>query len=227
VSEKTPIRVVVFDLDDTLFSEAQYVRCGYQAVAECLTGPKYNKKKVFQMLWKVFERGPRNRVFNNVLEQMGQGVSESQIAALISVYRSHRPNIQLEPEMMGVLAELRKTCKLGLITDGYLPAQRYKVEALRLEQWLDHIIYTEELGRTFWKPAAKAFELMAEHFACGHAECVYVADNIVKDFIAPNRLGWLTVQIQRPDRIHGDVKPPAGGRPKKIITKIEDLKALL
>jgi putative hydrolase of the HAD superfamily len=227
VAQKMPIRAIVFDLDDTLFSEADYVRSGYQAVAECLTGPKYNKKKVFQMLWEAFERGPRDRVFNNVLEQMGQGVSETQVAALVGVYRSHRPNIRLEPEVIGVLTELRKTYKLGLITDGYLPAQRYKVEALRLEQLLDHIIYTEELGRAFWKPAARAFELMAEHFGCDPAACVYVADNVVKDFIAPNRLGWRTVQCKRPDRVHGDTKPPAGGRPKKIITKIEDLKELL
>jgi putative hydrolase of the HAD superfamily len=221
------ISVVVFDLDDTLYPEVEYIRSGYLATAEYLTGPGYDKKKVFRMLWEAFERGPRDRVFNTALELMGLGASESQIAAMVGVYRSHRPNIRLDEATRQVLAELRKEYKLGLITDGYLPAQRYKVAALRLETILDPIVYTEELGRQYWKPSPRAFELMATTIGCDYSECAYVADNIRKDFIAPNQLGWLTIQLIHPDRIHGDDPPPPDGKPHRVIDNIRKLPAAL
>ena len=52
--------------------------------------------------------------------------------------------------------------------------------------------------------AARAVE---RRLGLSGAELVYVADNAAKDFLAPRRLGWATVQIRRPGALHAG--PPA------------------
>ena len=75
------IKYVLFDLDDTLYPEIQYVCSGFRAVAAFLhqnrtaADPEY----IFQLLWHTFENGPRNRVFNLVLEQLHIKIDSSVI----------------------------------------------------------------------------------------------------------------------------------------------------
>ena len=57
------------------------------------------------------------------------------------------------------------------------------------------------------------------------AQCVYVGDNPEKDFIAPNKLGFKTIQIVRPRGVHCKKQPPEGGRPGQIIGSISQLPA--
>jgi putative hydrolase of the HAD superfamily len=40
---------------------------------------------------------------------------------------------------------------------------------------------------------------------CAPEQCVYIADNPIKDFISPNRLGWRTIRIRRSGGIHADL----------------------
>ncbi len=60
-----------------------------------------------------------------------------------------------------------------------------------------------------------------------HAECVYVADNPAKDFVAPNQLGWLTIRIVRPDGIYRNETAPQGGDPQFTVTTLADLEDCL
>ena len=176
------------------------------------------------MLLRAFEADPRDRVFNTVLKQLGRTDDPQVVAELVGLYRCHRPTLRLEPRVRNALEKLRQKFKLGLITDGYLPTQQLKVEALQLENTFGHIIYTEELGREFWKPSPRPFELMAETLGCGHSQCVYIADNPAKDFVAPNQLGWFTIQLLRHDRIPRDMVPATHGQAH---TKIENITELL
>ncbi len=221
------VRAIVFDLDDTLYPEVQYVRSGFRVAAQRLAGSDCDAERVFDLLWQTFENGPRDRVFNTVLEQLGESDDPQVIAELVGLYRCHRPSLQLEPAVRGMLEQLHIKYKLGLITDGFLPAQKLKVETLQLDGIFDHIIYTEELGREFWKPSPKAFEMMSEAMNCSGQECVYIADNPSKDFIAPNQLGWQSVQVQRADRIHTDVATVAGGGPRIVIDDVTRLSEVL
>jgi len=217
------IAALIFDLDDTLYPELQYVRSGFQVVAARLADDQHDRDTIGKMLWQTFQTGPRDRVFNTVLQQLNRADEPQVIDELVGVYRCHRPQLQLEFEVQALLAKLKRNYKLGLITDGFLPTQQLKVEALSLEHFFDHIIYTEQLGRQFWKPSPKAFELMAQTLDLNHSQCAYIADNPAKDFIAPNQLGWHTIQLLRPDRVHADTVPPAGGQPQQTINDLNEL----
>ena len=217
----------MFDLDDTLYPEVSYVRSGFRAVAQELAGTRHDEEKVFGLLWGEFEQGDRRRVFNEVLQQLQLEDNEQVIGDLVSVYRNHRPKLELDKQVRQTLSELKGKFKLGLITDGFMPAQQLKVEALGLEEFFEKIIYTELLGRQFWKPAKKSFEMMSEALACKESQCVYVADNISKDFVGPNLLGWRTVQVKLPESVHRECTAAPGGQAEIAIESISELPELL
>jgi len=217
------IRAVVFDLDDTLYPEVEYVRSGYRVVAAALAGEKLDQNQIYDLLWREFESGDRRRVFNAVLRHIGKEDSPEEIARLIEIYRQHQPELTLDRDVREILKTLKSQFKLGLVTDGFLPAQKLKVQALDLASHFDAICYTEELGREYWKPATKAFEMMSCTLQCDPQHCVYVADNPAKDFIAPNQLGWQSIQLQCDWQIHKDKTAPPGGRAQATIRRLNTL----
>lgn len=115
------------------------------------------------------------------------------------------------------------------MTDGYLPTQRLKVQALGIEGYFAAIVYTEELGRQFWKPSPRGFERLMELLKARPEQMVYVADNETKDFIAPNQLGMLTIQLLRPRGRYGRAANPPlpNTAPKLRIDRIDKLIGLL
>ncbi len=223
------INTVIFDLDDTLYDEIDYCRSGFAAVADFLhtANPFISKQSFFDELWSQFQNNNRTRTFNAALESLNLPCDEGLIQQFITVYRDHTPNITLPAESKKVLEQLRDSYKLALLTDGFLPAQRLKVEALGIEQYFSLIIYTEELGRDFWKPSPAGFERILQQFHAPASQTVYVADNAAKDFIAPNRLGMSTIQIIRPNRIHTDLPPGSKAAPHHTITAVSQLVPML
>jgi len=198
------ITTVVFDLDDTLYDEIDYCRSGFAAVSEHLSrlSDTHASSQVFRVLWRHFTAGNRTRAFNAALDELGIACDEDRIRQLVDVYRTHVPTITLPPETRSTLDELRRTHTLALLTDGFLPAQKLKVRALGIEDDFQAIVYTEELGREFWKPSPRGFERLIKVLNIAASETAYVGDNEIKDFIAPNRLGFTTIQILRPARLH-------------------------
>ena len=213
------IRAAVFDLDDTLFRERDYVRGGYAAVAAHLAGfDAALAGRMAAWMWRQFEAGRRGDVFDRLGEAFDLGLTPERVAALVEVYRRHEPSIRPcrgVPELLGRLREAG--LRLGLLSDGYLPAQELKLAATGLEGCFDEVVFTERLGRESWKPSPRGFELIRRRLSVPHVDCCYVADNPAKDFLAPNRLGWLTVQWRRPGQVHADSPAPEHGRPQRVI----------
>ena len=223
------ITAVVFDLDDTLYDEIDYCRSGFTVAAEYLAQKltSADAVRIFDALWNQFAAGNRTRTFNGALEQLQIDYDDNLIEKLIQLYRSHEPDITLPEDSRDVLEQLTGKYTLGLLTDGFLPAQKLKVHALGVEKYFKSIIYTEQLGRQFWKPAPEGFLKLLEELNEKPQNTAYVADNPKKDFIAPNKLGSATIQLTRPARIHTGTPDQSYAAPKHIIGKINELPALL
>jgi putative hydrolase of the HAD superfamily len=122
---------------------------------------------------------------------------------------------------------LQKNYKLGVVTDGYLPAQEYKIQALGIQKYFGSIIYTEKIGREFWKPSPRGFEKLLKEMEIAPKQAVYVADNYEKDFIAPNKMGFQTIRIMRPNGIHTSPAASEDAMAKYEINSLTQLPALL
>ena len=215
------IRAVVFDLDDTLYLERHYVRSGFSAVGGFLREKLSRRpgRGTFEdWMWRRFLAGRREKMFDALSRRFRLGLGRRGVAELVEVYRGHCPAIRPCRGVEELLAELRrKRLRLGLLTDGFLPAQRIKLRALALERHFHAAVFTERLGRGAWKPSPRGFELIHSKLSVPHAACAYVADNPAKDFLPANRLAWLTVQWRRRGQIHADNLAPQGGRPQRVV----------
>lgn len=199
------IEVVIFDLDDTLYSEKEYIKSGYKAVSRLL--PQINDAE--GKLWKAFEE--RKCAFDVVL--LSEGILTEKLRKLcVEEYRSHKPNIHLYDGVAEMLKKLQSQGrKIGIITDGRPEGQRAKIEVLHLEKYVDYIIITDELGGIeYRKPCNKAFQLIREKMEerslqkIPYSKICYVGDNIKKDFIAPDKLGMQTVWFRNKDGLYFD-----------------------
>jgi putative hydrolase of the HAD superfamily len=223
------ITTVVFDLDDTLYDELDYCRSGFRAVAESVADlpDAPSAKHVFDSLWRQFSAGNRTKTFDAALDDLGISYDEKIIQKMIKTYRSHKPKIKLPADSARVLRQLSRKYTLALLTDGFLPAQQLKVQALKIEKYFKCIIYTEQLGRKYWKPSTVGFEKLMQALNAKPQDIAYVADNQMKDFIAPNKLGFLTIQITRPARIHTSTSDAPNASAQHVICKITRLPTLL
>lgn len=191
---KSDIKGVIFDLDDTLFSEKEYVKSGYKSVANYLGDSSYAEH-----LWRFFEEG--KAAIDELLKELNR---ETEKQKVLDVYRSHIPDIHLYDGVTDLLDTLRqKGIKIGIITDGRPEGQRNKIKALGLDALVDNIIVTDELGGTqFRKPCDIAFRIMQNTWKLPASQIVYVGDNPSKDFQAPQQLGMRSRMIINPDGVY-------------------------
>jgi len=223
------ITTVVFDLDDTLYDEIEYCKSGFRAIADFLAeSPNSSSvERIYEALWKECIAGNRKKTFNAAFDKLGISYDDKLIEELVNVYRSHIPNLTLPQDSRDVLCGLRTKYTLALLTDGFLPGQKLKVQSLEIEEFFKCIVYTEQLGREFWKPSPASFEKIIEILNVKPENMAYIADNEKKDFIAPNKLGFSTVQLIRPARLHTSVSTEPYAKAQHVIYKISQLPTLL
>ena len=205
-----PPTLVAFDLDDTLYKEIDFLKSAYREIAlRAAHDDRRMADKAFGMMLQAYKDG--DNAFLRLNELLG---TETPISEYLAMYRAHRPDIHLTPEIRETLEELKAAgIVIALITDGRSVQQRNKIAALGLNRWIadEDIVISEEIGSE--KPSEANYRrLMELHPDAGRF--VYVGDNPAKDFIAPNRLGWSTVcLLDTGENIHpqrlADVPPLA------------------
>lgn len=193
------MKVVCFDLDDTLYKEIDYLKSAYREIASyaadycrgCSDSPIILSVKAYEAMLLAYKEG--QNAFERLNAFLGINLPISQY---LQIYRMHKPNIRLSESVVSVLNLLKSSeCIIGLITDGRSVQQRNKMEALGLNRWImdEDIVISEEFGSE--KPTSANYE----YFMKRYPECdefIYIGDNLKKDFIAPNALRWLTVCLK-------------------------------
>lgn len=197
------LSAVIFDLDDTLYSEKMYVRSGFRAIAQMLP----DIQNVEERLWTFFQQ--KKIAINELLIEENLFSKELEMKCL-EAYRNNTPILTLYPDVKETLSAIKNKKKfLGMITDGRPNGQRAKINALGIEGLFDKIIITDELGGIeYRKPSPAAFELMQKELSLKMSNSVpfnrmcYVGDNVNKDFIAPVQLGMQTFFFHNPDGLY-------------------------
>ena len=193
-----PIRAVVFDMDDTLYDEMMFVRSGFQSVARYL-GIRFDleEQKIYQIMLERLNSDGRGKIFDSVLK-LHNIYSPRLVEELIEVYRTHTPKISLYSDVVETLERLRvEQLKIGIITDGLHSVQKTKVRALKLQDLVDFIIYTDELGSGYEKPHPAAFLRAIEILNCEPTDILYVGNNPEKDISGANSVGMESAHLCR------------------------------
>ena len=223
------MRVICFDLDDTLYKEIDYLKSAYREIAEYAAGHCEGCSdcvgilaiKAYNRMLDAYREGM------NAFEELNKFLGlELPISDFLYIYRTHKPKIALTEYVEQTLDALKaEGVRIGLITDGRSVQQRNKIEALGLGKWIEeeNIVISEEFGSE--KPNIANYEYFMRRYPECH-DFTYVGDNLKKDFIAPNALGWHTICLKDDGRnIHrqevDDIEE--GMMPKRWIEKLEEV----
>ena len=215
--------VLVFDLDDTLYAEIDYVRSGLRALEQWLLA-LYPERPVAAAFAPLHAGGARFAL-GPLLERLE--LPPSMETQLLWAYRSHRPTIALRAGVADWLtARGDDFLALAVLTDGRSLTQRAKLAALGLGHLPAYV--SEEWGGAD-KPDPRRFEAIARRWPA--ARYVYVGDNVGKDFVAPRALGWVSVGLRDDGRnVHprmDDAALLAGRAPDVWIRRIGELDDVL
>lgn len=173
-------KTIVFDLDDTLVKEIDFLKSAFFEIASVIENEGYSLYQ--QMMVWYFDK-------ENVFQNLVSLYPDLSIDSLKSSYRKHLPNFEHYKYIKDFLNELKqKGYKLGLITDGFSITQRNKITSLGVGDLFDLIIISEEFGTE--KPHEENYSAFHQFNSDAY---YYVGDNLKKDFVTPNKLGWVTI----------------------------------
>ncbi len=185
--------VIVFDLDDTLYDEIDFVKSGFKEVSNFL-----GNEKLYDFMWESFFKHGSGKIFDMVIDNFG--LKDVTINKLVEVYKFHYPNIKLPRESVTLL-DLLKNQYISLITDGHYITQKNKFEALKLGDFIKNPIFTDCYNTT--KFYSKPFEMVEQRFPSD--KYLYIGDNPLKDFSHPKQLGWSTIRFRNCVGIYKDL----------------------
>ena len=202
-------KAVVFDMDDTLYLEHEYVLSGFRHIAGLVAeSARSSPDEIFVFLNAMAEKSEhRGRILDTLVEAYPSLGLAWSVSRLVEEYRCHIPRIGFLRGAASMLSELRRAgAHLAVITDGASQSQHRKAGALELAGRIDLLIVTDDQGIEYRKPNPYAYRRVSETFGCDPDACVYVGDNPAKDFLAPRELGWKTIRIRFPKQLHAKVE---------------------
>lgn len=220
------IRAVFFDVDNTLYDFERAMRYGLMVALQYLyerlpdTRGRLTVEHLVRLRDQVADEAGnpgqnlaevRIESFRRALRMCGH---DTRFAGEIArVYFANRFR-RAEP-WAGTLTALRKLrgrFVLGIISNGNtLP------EALGIEQYFDHMIFSEQVGVA--KPDPRIFEIAMERVPCFRDELLYVGDSVELDVMGAMNAGARTVWFNP----RGQPYPDGLARPDFEISDLSEL----
>lgn len=209
---------VVFDLDDTIYSERDYQLSGYKSIIESCN-LLYDVDITDTVYTAVNSNGD---VLEEIVKQLG--LSNNSKDSLLWLYRLHCPKISLSESTNLTLDIIKNNAKhVAIVTDGRELSQRQKLYSLGLSDW--PVFISESWDEI--KPGEKRFNHIMKIMPASNY--VYIGDNIKKDFVTPNKLGWVSVGLRDSGKnIHSqDVTVEQSYQPQVWINDLKELNSIL
>jgi putative hydrolase of the HAD superfamily len=214
------MKLVIFDLDDTLVNFAATREVAYGEMARLLDGEGVDSKAFIQACVQVdrplflqFERGVltrqqyRERRFADPFGLIGVAPAGDIVPRLNKLFMDCvNDSPLLYDDVRPVLAALRgQGVQTAILTNGPSDGQRRKLKATGLDAAVDHVAIGEEAGVS--KPMARAFHNVVERFAMKADEVLMVGDSPELDYDGAVSAGLQALLLDR-DARHADGSRP-------------------
>lgn len=218
------VKAVVFDLDDTLYMENEFVEYGLKNAAN-VAETVYGIVNANEKIRSLYQESKVN-VFDRLVNAEKIKDKEIAVAGLVKAYRNCEPvSLHCNPGILQLLQTLRsKKISTGIITDGIVNVQKSKIKALGIQEYIDEIVITDELGGVQCrKPNPIGFEKMLKMLDVKPQEMVYIGDNPNKDFAIKKYLPIITARVDVPNGIYRNSEYLYGIKPDIIVKQIGDI----
>lgn len=213
----TEPRVILFDLDDTLFAHRASVEAAAATTLKEIA-PELEAESIASEVarWNDLEEHHYHRYLTGELDYLGQRRARARdFVAPYGVDLADDRNAEtwfedylvgyrnawiLHDDALPALDELRShwpEVRFGIITNGDLDFQLGKIAFLEIGERFEHIVASGEVGIT--KPDERIFAHAVALFDAATDECVYVGDRLHTDAIGSARAGLTGVWLDRAD----------------------------
>jgi len=204
------MKLVIFDLDDTLVDFAATRRIAHGKLSELLTeegieSMAYLKActEIDRALFSRFEQGIitreeyRARRFAEPFDRLGMSPRTGLVGQLNQLFMTCvNDSPLLHDDVWPTLERLRSAgMQIAILTNGPSDGQRRKLKATGLGAAVDHIAIGEEIGVS--KPQAAAFHSVLDHFGLDGGQALMVGDSPELDYDAAIRAGLGAVLLDR------------------------------
>lgn len=213
------IRLITFDLDDTLWDVAPVMHSAEAALRNWLAAeaPRLGPVPI-EHLWairtRLMEADPglrhrlselRRRILLHALLDAGypQGEADGLAELGFQVFLAARHQVQLYPEVHPTLERLAMRYTLGVITNGNADVRR-----LGLADYFRFALCAEELG--IGKPDPHPFRTALKHAGVEARQAVHIGDHPGDDIAGAKAAGLRAIWFNPQDRDwSGEVEPDA------------------
>ena len=207
------MKLVIFDLDDTLIDFAATREIAYRCLAKHLDAQGIDSAAFGQVcpaidrqLFVRFEQGRlsrseyRLRRFSEPLTAIGVVPENDLVLQLNKLFMDCvNDSPLLFDDVRVVLQGLRaRDIRTAILTNGPSDGQRRKLLATGLADDVDHVAIGEEIG--FSKPSSGAFHSVVERFALGNSDALMVGDSPELDYDAALKAGLKALLLDRDNR---------------------------
>lgn len=187
-------RGLIIDLDNTLYPLGRFVQSGFAAVASHVSRDfDVPADAAYALLSRCAARGEQQTAFQSLCKKFNLG--RDTVPVLVEVFRAHRPSIFLGHGARDLLLGMRADgWRLAVLTNGIPAVQARKVEALRLGEFVDHVLYAEHLAPG-GKPAPTVFVESLRRLGTRPERTVCVGDDPHCDIAGARSAGLATVRL--------------------------------
>ncbi|WP_294178082.1 HAD family hydrolase [uncultured Schumannella sp.] len=238
----TPVelRVVLFDLDDTLFAHRRSVELGLHAHRATLGAAIAAAAPDLEFTrWNDLEERHYHRYLSGeidfheqrrarargFLEPHGVILDDEAALAWFDAYLLEYERSWTRHDDVDACLTALADRHLGIITNGELAFQLAKLRAIGLEGAFEQFIASGELGVA--KPDARIFERACELFEVEPSQAAYIGDRLHTDAIGAARAGLLGVWLDRPGIATAEQRAEAASAGVPVIRSLAELPALL
>lgn len=197
-SRLSRIEAIILDLEDTLFSRAEWAIPALEHAAAVIG---LDRHRVWELASNyVREQGHAGaNIYNHVLLGCGQSDSVMNIKALITAVNDFKPapsSMQLFPGAIETIIALSGRYKLAILADGPVESQEAIINGLGLKSACSAVIFSDMIaGPGSRRPDPRPYYAAMDALKIRGKNIAFVGDNPIKDFIRAKRLGLLTIRV--------------------------------
>ncbi|MDG1231754.1 MAG: HAD family hydrolase [Pseudomonadales bacterium] len=202
------IRVIAFDLDDTLWNVAPVIKRAESILADWLekevTGYSYEPSKLMPIRERLLSDDPslghrltafrQQLIKASLVTHIDEQSAASHAERAMEIFLAARNEVEFFEGALDTLRDIARSFQLGAITNGNADIHR-----LGLTDCFSFAFSAEQVGAP--KPAPDLFHAALAHTGCEPAEMVYVGDDPIKDVDAANKVGLHTIWMRSKGRL--------------------------
>ena len=201
------IRVIAFDLDDTLWYVGPVIKRAESILADWLEkevpGYSYEPSTLMPIRETLLSEDPslghrltafrQQLIKASLVSYLDEQSAASHAEGAMEIFLAARNEVEFFEGALDTLRDIARSFQLGAITNGNADIYR-----LGLNDCFSFAFSAEQVGAP--KPAPDLFHAALAHTGCEPAEMVYVGDDPIKDVDAANKVGLHTIWMRSKGR---------------------------